>query len=94
MVNFTQQSGTGTRGGRGGRGGHGRGEANPNKNRLTRKGYGIMLEWLEIPENFRLLNGGGNSRGRVGQSNQRVQTKKTVWAQMVIVCMVGGLCDL
>lgn len=41
-----------------------------------------MLEWLEIPKNFWLSNGRGNMRGRVGQ---QVWTKKTVFAQMLIV---------
>lgn len=41
------------------------------KQHLTMKSYGILLNWLEKPENFQLLHGGGSGRTQIGG---RVQT--------------------
>lgn len=76
--------------GRGGRGaGHGNGapaELVCEKFHLKDEHYALMLEWLEILENFQMLNGGGNNQGRIGH----VHTKKVVFDRMLVTLHAWG----
>lgn len=60
---------------------------NNKKQCLKKWYYGILLDWLEQPESFQLLHGGGSGRTKIGG---HVQLLKTVFAQMLIVLHATG----